>query len=52
MNPTGYKMKVAARKPPQDGEEAGIILSGDTTNLETHTQAAPQTHTHGDLPKP
>ena len=37
---------------PQDGEEAGIILSGDTTNLETHTQAAPQTHTHGDLPKP
>jgi len=52
MNPTGYKMKVAARKPPQDGEEAGIILSGDTTNLETHTQATPQTHTHGDLPKP
>jgi len=52
MNPTGCKMKVAARKPPQDGEEAGIILSGDTTNLETHTQATPQTHTHGDLPKP
>jgi IS605 OrfB family transposase len=52
MNPTGEANEGRARKPPQDGEEAGIILSGDTTNLETHTQAAPQTHTHGDLPKP